>query len=178
MGPLESLSLLAKHLASVDNPCRENDRLQGPSGFGELRAEICRVTKSTRCNNRVTLCKKLSASQVGVFSRTTAQVYACSMQNNWGDGCLLVLILSGRCRLREGPQNMETAADGCLLLERAPVTFPSPSLSSSLFHKLSPVSPYLTTLFKQASPSHFTPIYFFPSINYSWKLQCWGPSCS
>lgn len=67
MGPLESLSLLAKHLASVDNPCRENDRLQGPSDFGELRAEICRVTESTRRNNRVTLRKKLSASHVSLF---------------------------------------------------------------------------------------------------------------
>lgn len=37
MGPLESLLLLAKHLASVDNPCRENDKLQGPLDFGELK---------------------------------------------------------------------------------------------------------------------------------------------
>lgn len=64
MGPLESLSLLAKHLASVDNPCRENDRLQGPSDFGELHAEMCRVTESTRCSNRVTLLEKLSTSQL------------------------------------------------------------------------------------------------------------------
>lgn len=74
MGPLESLSLLAKHLASVDNPCRENDRLQGPSDFGELRAEICRVTESTRRNNRVTLCKKLSASQVSLFKDHSTRI--------------------------------------------------------------------------------------------------------
>lgn len=79
MGPLESLSLLAKHLASVDNPCRENDRLQGPSDFGELRAEICRVTESTRRNNRVTLRKKLSASQVSLFKDYTH----AARENNW-----------------------------------------------------------------------------------------------
>lgn len=159
MGPLESLSLLAKHLASVDNPCRENDRLQGPSGFGEPRAEIRRVTKSTRCNNRVTLRKKLSASQVGgVFSKTTVHVYACAMQNNWGDGCSLVLILSGSCRLRERPQNMEAAVDGSWLLES-----PSDLPQSFSFLKFVPPGESLFD-FKQASPSHFTPIILFPAL--------------
>ena len=37
MGPLESLSLLAKHLASVDNPCGENDKLQGPLDYRGLK---------------------------------------------------------------------------------------------------------------------------------------------
>lgn len=64
------------------------------------------------------------------FQRPEHTYMHAAHENNWGDCCLLVLVLSGRCRLWEGPLNMETPVDTCLLLERSPVTFLSPSLSS------------------------------------------------
>lgn len=101
------------------------------------------------------------------FQRPQHMYVHAAHEKNGGDCCLLMLTLSGRCRLREGPLNKETPVNMCLLLERVPVTFPSPSLSSFCAAGQGKLSPCLITLFKQASPPHFTPIHSFPSINYN-----------
>lgn len=129
---LRSYGTIRKSFTSCQTSCLSRQSMQGKWQITRpirLWGAACWDMQSHRVN--ATQQQSNAPQEAFCFSSQSFQrLYACSTWKQLGDCCLLVLVLSGRCRLREGPLNMETPVDMYLLLERAPVTFPSPSRSS------------------------------------------------
>lgn len=74
MGPLESLSLLTKHLTSVDNTRRENDKLQGPLDFGELKVGDLQDHQTNIWDTTDTVPSEVSYQRVKTLSLASLKV--------------------------------------------------------------------------------------------------------